>query len=71
MRSEPEAMPEIQRLVELAVVAVIMVVEAKGIERASVVGAWKLMVRAEPTRDPAPESEIAVPAIGEEVATDW
>ena len=71
MRSEPLASEEIQRFVDEAVVAVIIVVEAKGIERPSVVGAWKLMVRAEPTRDPAPESEIAVPAIGEEVATDW
>ena len=71
MRSEPEAMLEIQRLVEEAVVAVIIVVEANGIERPVDAGAWKLIVRPlPPMRADVPESEIAVPAVGDVVATD-
>ena len=62
--------PLIVRFVVDAVVAVIMVVLANGMERPVPAGAEKLMVSAEPTREPEPESEIAVPAIGEEVATD-
>lgn len=69
--SEPELMPEIQRLVDEAVVAVIMVVDAKGIDNPVPAGAAKLMVRAEPTSAPLPDSEMAVPAMGDEVAVDW
>ena len=64
-------MPEIQRFVVDAVVAVIIVVEANGMESPVPRGAAKLMVSALPTSAPEPESEIAVPPIGEEVATDW
>lgn len=70
LRSVPEAREEIHRFVEEAVVAVIIVVDASGIESDCVVGAAKLMVSAGPTRDPVPESEMAVPATGDEVATD-
>ena len=58
------------RFVELAVVALTMVVLANGMERPVPAGAAKLMVSAEPTSAPVPESEIAVPATGEDVATD-
>jgi len=47
-----------------------MVVEANGIESPASVGAEKLMVRPEPpTSAPVPESEMAVPATGDDVAT--
>ena len=62
--------PEMVRFVVEAVVAVTIVVLANGMERPVPAGAAKLMVRAEPTSAPDPESEMAVPAIGEEVATD-
>ena len=65
----PEASEETQRFVLDAVVAVTIVVLAKGMERPTVDGAAKLMVSAEPTSAPEPEREIAVPASGEEVAT--
>jgi len=68
-KSDP-ATPDTKILVELAVVAVIIVVDAKGIERPVAVGAEKLIVRPEPpTKALVPESEIAVPAVGEVVAT--
>jgi hypothetical protein len=59
-------------LVEEAVVAETIVVEANGIERPVPAGAAKLMVSAvPPTREPAvPENERAVPAVTELVATD-
>ncbi len=61
---------ETMMLVVDAVVALIIVVDANGIESPVPAGAAKLMVSALPTSAPAPESEIAVPAIGDEVATD-
>ena len=73
MRSEFAAIPEIQRLVVEAVVAETMVVEANGMESPVPRGAAKLMVRdVPPTSEPAvPPNESAVPAVTEEVATDW
>lgn len=61
---------ETMRFVDEAVVAEIIVVEANGIERPVPAGAAKLIVSAEPTSAPEPESEIAVPATGDDVATD-
>ena len=71
LRREPTAVSEeAMRLVEEAVVAVIIVVLAYGMESAEDAGAEKLMVRAlAPTRAAVPDSEIAVPAMAEEVAT--
>jgi hypothetical protein len=68
--SELAASEETKRFVEEAVVAVTIVVEAKGIDRGPVAGASKLIVRAGPTSAPVPESEMAVPATGAEVATE-
>ena len=57
-------------MVDEAVVALIIVDDANGMERPVPAGAAKLMVRADPTRAPDPESEMAVPATGDDVATD-
>ena len=70
LRIAPLVMPDTQRFVELAVVAEIIVVEANGMESPVPAGAAKLIVRADPTSAPEPESEIAVPATGDDVATD-
>src|ERR1700733_2257540 len=72
VESNALAMEETVRLVVLASVAVMLVVDAYGIESAEPVGAAKLMVRAlPPTNAPAvPEKDRAVPAVMEEVATD-
>ena len=72
LRIAPLVMPDTQRFVELAVVALTIVVEANGIESPVPAGAAKLIVSAEPpTRAPGvPENESAVPALTEDVATD-
>ena len=61
---------EAMRFVDDAVVADTIVVDANGMERPTPAGAAKLMVSADPTSAPLPESEMAVPAIGDDVATD-
>lgn len=72
LSNEPLAIPEIQRFVELAVVAETIVVDANGIESPVPAGAAKLIVSAEPpTSAPGvPVKESAVPALTEDVATD-
>ena len=70
-KSAPGLTPEIQRFVDDAVVALIMVVEANGIDNPVPAGAAKLMVRPEPpTSAPVPVIEIAVPFDAVVVATD-
>ena len=61
---------ETTRFVVEALVAETIVVDANGIERPLFAGAAKLIVRPDPpTRAEVPESEIAVPAVAEVVAT--
>ena len=69
---DPDESAEIRKLVVEARVEVIIVVDANGMESPVPAGAEKLTVSAvPPTNAPAvPENEMAVPAIGDDVATD-
>ena len=68
---EPEVIPEIQRFVDEAVVAVTIVVDANGMERPTPRGAEKLIVNpVPPTRAPVPVILMAVPLLAVVVATD-
>ena len=68
---DPELIPEIHRFVLDAVVAVTIVVLAKGMERPVPAGAEKLIVNPlPPTSAPVPVILMAVPLLADVVATD-
>ena len=70
MRIDPLVMDEMFRLVVEARTEVMLVVEAYGIESAEEAGALKEMVGEEPMTKPLPDTEIPVPLVMVEVATD-
>ena len=71
LRRESDASDEMKRLVELAVVAVSMVVEAYGMESAEEAGAEKLIASEPPRRERVEESSaMPVPAETVPVATE-